>query len=276
MLGRPTITAAVLLGLAAILLLFFVAFKFGQFSVVRRVGSTKFSALDQPVSDETDPMKLRVAADFLEPDSSNPDKRWVEILSWKPRILLYHNILTKQQCDRIVAFSEPKVSRSSVVGGDGKPVVNMARTSSGYFVVGDDANDEVMKLLESRIAEWTHLPVENGEAFYVLRYEVGQQYVPHTDFFDESNEAQRVHQIGPAGNRVATVITCLRSPDGGGETTFPHVKIDVPCRTGNAVLFWDSLPNALSDPTTLHGGKPVTNGTKWAMTKWIRPRKFGF
>jgi hypothetical protein len=34
-----------------------------------------------------------------------------------------------------------------------------------------------------QIEDWTRLPQQNGEAFYVLRYDVGQQYKPHVDFF---------------------------------------------------------------------------------------------
>jgi len=41
----------------------------------------------------------------------------------------------------------------------------------------------VLRDLERRIAEFTHLPVENGESFYLLRYNVGEKYVPHMDYF---------------------------------------------------------------------------------------------
>jgi hypothetical protein len=44
----------------------------------------------------------------------------------------------------------------------------------------------ILRDLERRIAEWTHLPVENGESFYLLRYNVGEKYVPHYDFFGGS------------------------------------------------------------------------------------------
>jgi len=270
--GRPVATAGILLALAAVFLLFFVAFKFGQFSVPFQ--KTPSRTNDNPAGHADDALGLRVNADLLVEDKTNPSKRWVEVLSWQPRIILFHNIISKAEADHMVTVAEPKVSRSSVVGANGQPVVNQARTSSGYFVLGPDAQDPVFKALEQRIADWTHLPVENGEAFYVLRYEVGQQYVPHTDFFDETSAAQKQHQIGAAGNRIATVITCLRSPEEGGETTFPAANINVPCVTGNAILFWDATPDSTSDPRTLHGGKPVIKGTKWAMTKWLRPRAF--
>lgn len=39
------------------------------------------------------------------------------------------------------------------------------RTSSGHFL--KRGQDEVVKLLEERIADWTRLPMENGEPFHV-------------------------------------------------------------------------------------------------------------
>jgi prolyl 4-hydroxylase len=40
-----------------------------------------------------------------------------------------------------------------------------------------------------RLADLTMLPPENGEAIQVLRYEIGQYYRPHHDFFaDEINK----------------------------------------------------------------------------------------
>lgn len=44
------------------------------------------------------------------------------------------------------------------------------RTSSGYFL--RRGQDDIITRLEHRIAEWTRLPVENGEPFHVLHYQV--------------------------------------------------------------------------------------------------------
>jgi len=213
------------------------------------------------------------------PDEGSPDqeegkKRWIEQISWSPRVFLFHHFLSQEECDEIIEFSKPKISRSEVVGANGQPVVDSARTSSGYFIMAEDARRALVREVERRIAEWTHLPVENGEAFYVLRYQVGQRYVPHTDFFDDSNNAEIQNQIGAPGNRMATVLTCLKSPDEGGETEFPQAGIKIPCTAGNAILFWDMNPDVSVDHRSLHGGLPVLKGEKWAMTKWIRIRKF--
>ncbi len=39
--------------------------------------------------------------------------------------------------------------------------------------------------IEEKIAEWTHLPAENGEPIQILRYIDGQKYDAHWDWFDD-------------------------------------------------------------------------------------------
>ena len=43
---------------------------------------------------------------------------------------------------------------------------------------------------------------------------------------------------------------------------------------GDALLFFSLLPNATTDPLSLHGSCPVIQGEKWSATKWIRVRSF--
>eukprot|EP01128_Nolandella_sp_AFSM9_P009214 TRINITY_DN5837_c0_g1_i1.p1 TRINITY_DN5837_c0_g1~~TRINITY_DN5837_c0_g1_i1.p1 ORF type:complete len:298 (+),score=70.70 TRINITY_DN5837_c0_g1_i1:46-894(+) len=243
---------------ALVVSLFFITFFLG------RLGSSPNGLVDPPQANR----------EVLSHNPSDSEKRWIETISWSPRVFVYHNMISKEDAAYVVQLATPKVERSTVVGRDGKPAVDNARTSSGVFVMGEWAKDPIFAKIEDIIAQWTHLPPENGEAFYVLRYDVGERYVPHTDFFNANDPAQQQHQIGPSGNRVATVVTCLQSPDEGGETYFPVIDKMVPCRTGSAVLFWDTTPNFEVDPRSQHGGNPVLAGQKWAMTKWIRPRPF--
>jgi prolyl 4-hydroxylase len=74
------------------------------------------------------------------------------------------------------------------------------------------------------------------------------------------------------GQRVATILMYLNTPDGGGATTFPDVGLEVTPVKGNAVFFTYDRPHP--DTKTLHGGAPVTAGIKWAATKWLRERRF--
>lgn len=66
-------------------------------------------------------------------------------------------------------------------------------------------HDEVIADIERRIAEWTHVPIENGEGIQVLRYQVGQKYEPHMDAFSDAFNTEE----SKGGQRVATVLMYL-------------------------------------------------------------------
>lgn len=187
------------------------------------------------------------------------------ILSWSPRIFYYPGFASEAECDRVVELGKDKVSRSKVVGDDGG-VVSNDRTSYGVFLSAEN-DDPVIQALAKRISLWSQLPEENGEAFYLLRYNNGQEYKPHWDYFSQGH-------FGGEGNRAATVLTYLSDVEEGGETIFPEADLKVNPKKGDAILFWNMHPNGTVDQRSLHGGLPVLKGTKWCLTKWIRQSKY--
>ena len=193
----------------------------------------------------------------------------VEVLSWSPRIFQWHGFLTDEECDYLIGIGEPTLERS-LVAGKGSSDTSDARTSTGTFL--KVRNDAIVRGIEDRIAQWTMLPPQYGESFYLLKYEIGQQYTPHHDYF----EGEATPFIGEAGNRVATVLMYLNVPEEGGETVFPEVGLSISPKRGDAVLFYDYTPEGKPDPKSLHGGNPVKKGVKYCCTKWIRMRNYPF
>lgn len=193
-----------------------------------------------------------------------------EVLSWDPRVSLKKGFLSEDECDYIIKLGESKLSRSTVVGDNGKSVVDNYRTSDGTFF-HKEMNDPVLQLIEDKIASWTHIPSENGEVFYLLRYKIGQEYKPHTDWYLDSGPDKEY--FNGQGNRIATVLMYLSDVEQGGETFFPRADLSIKPSKGDAILFWNLKPDGLPDLNSLHGGKPVIKGTKWCMTKWIRQKK---
>src|SRR3546814_8509572 len=87
-------------------------------------------------------------------------------------------------------------------------------------VCSSDLNALVSRI-EARIARLLDWPVENGEAIQILRYGVGAQYKPHHDYFDPDWSGS----AGPlkrGGQRVASLVMYLNTPERGGTTTFPR------------------------------------------------------
>jgi len=205
----------------------------------------------------------------------DPTTPWIECISTAPRVYVYHNFLTPEECEEVIRVAGADVTRSLVVANKGGSTESEWRTSKGVFLTREYmTKSPLIRDIERKIAEWTQLPIENGEAFYLLRYDHGQQYKPHHDFFSTDESGKDF--IGDSGNRFATVLTYLHSPDEGGETSFPQKNIKVPAKAGDSLLFYDLHPSNDPDDDSLHAGLPVVKGVKWAMTKWIREQKTWF
>lgn len=185
-----------------------------------------------------------------------------------PNVALLHDLLSEQECERLIAMSAGKLTRSSVLdrrtGGD---QVSAVRTSAGtFFERGENA---IVTRLEQRIAALTGLPVEHGEPLQVLHYQPGNEYLAHHDWFDPADPGS-AEVLRNGGQRVITVIVYLNEVAAGGETRFPEIGLDIRPHRGSAVYFEYLNAAGDLDRRCLHAGVPVAQGEKWIATKWIR------
>ena len=199
------------------------------------------------------------------------DRRVSVLLSMaRPRIVVLGQLLSDEECDALIAAAQPRMARSLTVatqtGGD---EVSADRTSDGmFFQRGESA---LVQRIEERIARLVQWPIERGEGLQVLHYRPGAEYKPHYDYFDPA-EPGTPTLLRRGGQRVATVVMYLNTPERGGGTTFPDVFLEVAAQRGNAVFFSYERPHPSTQ--TLHGGAPVIAGDKWIATKWLREREF--
>ncbi len=198
--------------------------------------------------------------------------RTVNVLSVMkhPRVIVFGNLLSKEECQQLMDLAAPKLDRSRTVDrATGGEEVNDARTSDGMFFQRGEG--EFITKIEKRMAELMNWPYENGEGLQILRYGPGNRYEPHNDYFDPKDSGTPVI-LSRGGQRVATLIVYLQSPEKGGGTVFPDVGLEVAPIAGNAVFFSYNKPH--SSTKTLHGGQPIIQGEKWIATKWVRERVF--
>lgn len=79
----------------------------------------------------------------------------------------------------MLELASSHMSRSRVVSGKNGGEKD-ARTSYGAWLNGQYRDDTIAKI-EERIHDSVGIPLDFGEGIYVLRYEKGQKYDPHTD-----------------------------------------------------------------------------------------------
>ncbi|KAJ0093452.1 hypothetical protein Patl1_25523 [Pistacia atlantica] len=175
---------------------------------------------------------------FLAPPSSiiNPSK--VKQISWKPRAFVYEGFLTDLECDHLISLAKSELKRSAVADNlSGESKLSEVRTSSGMFI--GKGKDAIIAGIEDKISTWSFLPKgapytedalhfsslffllfgENGEDIQVLRYEPGQKYDAHYDYF-----ADKIN-IARGGHRIVTVLMYLTDVAKGGETVFPNAEV---------------------------------------------------
>lgn len=198
--------------------------------------------------------------------------RKVHILQnmYNPRVVVFGNLLSDEECDELIGLARPRLARSlTVATKTGGEEVNEDRTSSGMFF--QRGENDVVRKLEARIARIVNWPEENGEGLQILHYRPGAEYKPHYDYFDPK-EPGTPTILKRGGQRVATIVMYLGEPEKGGGTTFPDAHLEVFPKRGHAVFFSYDRPH----PSTksLHGGAPVLAGEKWIATKWLREHRF--
>ena len=187
-----------------------------------------------------------------------------------PRVVVFGNLLSDEECEAIIAAASPRMQRSLTVDNQsGGEAVNDDRTSNGMFFQRGEL--DLISRIEARIARLLGWPTENGEGLQVLHYRPGAEYKPHYDDL-APNEPGTPTILTRGGQRVGTLVMYLNEPARGGGTTFPDVGLQIVPRRGNAVFFSYDRPDPATK--TLHGGAPVLEGEKWIATKWLREREF--
>jgi len=192
----------------------------------------------------------------------NPLKE--EILHIKPRIVIYHKVMTEAEISKMKELAVPKLHRSGVfsVSAAGNAYTDY-RTSQSAWI--DDAEDPLIARLSQRAKAMTNLTLDTVEMFQVLNYGIGGHYEPHFDFARPNEIAFDAYR----GNRIATVIYYMSDVNAGGRTVFNTIGVGSPPERGSCIVWFNLLHNGEGDYKTKHAGCPVLSGNKWVVNKWF-------
>lgn len=181
-------------------------------------------------------------------------------------IFMLENFIDQAACDSLIELIDENCQPSPIFEAEGYD--SQYRNSSTCNLLRWDPR---VKAVDDGIASLLGLAPEFGETVQGQRYEVGQQFKQHADFFFiDQPYWPEVAKHG--GQRTWTAMVFLNEPEGGGATTFPTLGISVAPQRGK-LLAWnnmnrDGAPNIM----TMHEGTTVTEGRKYIVTKWFRER----
>ena len=180
-------------------------------------------------------------------------------------IFVVRDFLDPDECAGMIALIDSNRVPSRLLAPSGDPEF---RTSESCNL---DPTDELVQRVETKLTALTGIDPALGETIQGQRYDVGQQFKPHTDYFhDHQAYWQVMDRTG--GQRTWTAMIFLNTPGGGGHTYFEHAAVKATPRAGN-LLIWNNLQaDGTGNPYSLHQGMKVTEGVKYIITKWHRER----
>ncbi|MDZ4308152.1 2OG-Fe(II) oxygenase [Allopontixanthobacter sp.] len=137
-----------------------------------------------------------------------------------------------------------------------------------------DAGEPAVEELERRLLALSGIEARFGEPVQGQRYDVGQEFKPHTDYFAPGGRDYDTY-CSVAGQRSWTFMVYLSEVASGGGTRFKALgKIFRP-ETGKLLCWNNRLADGSVNPNTLHHGMKVRKGLKYVITKWYREKPWG-
>ena len=176
------------------------------------------------------------------------------------------NFLDPAGCATMIGLIEENCEPSSIFEAEGYG--SDYRNSSSCNLLRWDPR---VKLVDDAIADLLGLAPEYGETVQGQRYELGQQFRQHADFFFiDQPYWPEVEKNG--GQRTWTAMVFLNEPEGGGATSFPQLGLNIAPERGKLLAWNNMCPNGAPNLMTMHEGTTVTAGRKYIVTKWFRER----
>lgn len=183
-------------------------------------------------------------------------------------MFILRDFLDERECAAFIGMIDANRKPSRLMSDKADPTYRTSETCNL------DPKDALVQHLEGKFTAVLGMNSKYSEYVQGQRYAVGQQFKPHHDYLDTSEEYWfKQEKVG--GQRTWTAMVFLNVPEKGGETYFPKVDLKIPPRRGSLVT-WNNL-DAGGEPNraTIHQGMPVLAGLKYIITKWYRERPWG-
>jgi len=194
-------------------------------------------------------------------------KKGVRIFYPFTQIYTLDNVLTEDECDQLMGMIDNSLRPSTVSDETDSCQVSDYRTSKTadlhYF------DNPLYLELDRRIVKCIGIPSFQGEIMQAQKYEPGQYYKEHWDFFMPTTKEYKIY-CEWMGQRTWTSMVYLNDVEEGGETYFKHLKLRITPKKGMLVAWNNLYRNGLPNLKTMHEACPPISGNKYVITKWFR------
>ena len=189
--------------------------------------------------------------------------------STKAEIFQLRDFASNALCHRLIALIE----------ADRRPSTLADAGEDRYFRTSEtcdlDANAPAVGELEKLLFELNGIDPAHGEPLQGQRYDVGQEFKPHCDYFNRGGQDWDKY-CSVAGQRTWTFMLYLNDVEAGGATRFKAVGKTFQPETGKLLCWNNRRSDGRENPNTIHHGMKVRKGVKYVITKWYREREWGW
>ncbi|OYW47445.1 MAG: oxygenase [Novosphingobium sp. 12-63-9] len=183
-------------------------------------------------------------------------------------LFILRDFLSPAECASLVARIERERRPSTIADANGDYAF---RTSETCDLPMDDPE---VSVLDEKLSALSGIARTFGEPIQGQRYEVGQEFKAHTDYFDpHGGDFARYCTV--SGQRTWTFMVYLNAPDAGGATRFKVIDKLIQPEQGKLVCWNNRRPDGTINPATLHHAMKVRKGLKYVITKWYREKPWG-
>jgi prolyl 4-hydroxylase len=194
----------------------------------------------------------------------NPPAKLRKFDTDKVDLYTLDDFLSVQECDRLIAVINLHLRPSTVTIENTEKTFRTSKTCDLSLL-----KSPVAFSTDEKIARTLGIRLKYSEGIQAQRYDVGQQFKAHTDYF-EPGTGEYQQFAAERGNRTWTFMVYLNEGMQGGGTRFHKINHTFAPKKGQAVI-WNNLnPDRTPNAATLHSGEPVLAGHKVIITKWFR------
>jgi prolyl 4-hydroxylase len=179
------------------------------------------------------------------------------------------DFMTARQCDDVAALIAEHLRPSTVTLPNTDRYFRTSSTCDLSLI-----HSAVVAALDERISQTLGIRLAYSEGIQGQRYQVGEEFKAHTDFFEPGTDEYREHAT-KQGNRTWTFMVYLNEDMEGGGTRFAVIGKTFQPRKGRALIWNNLYPDGTPNYDTLHSGMPVVRGHKIIITKWFREKGTG-
>jgi len=191
-----------------------------------------------------------------------------KVMCAEPNIEHITGLLDPMECSHLAALSMPHLKPSQVISDQPGGAASGGRTSEGMNY-HHGLRDIVVTNVIRRLCAIAGCDFSQTEALTVLMYIPGAEYQVHPDYFSAETVGGE-QQLENGGQRFKTFVCYLNEVGGGGQTEFPDLGIKVDPEPGSVVYFDNADEQGNPYLKSRHAGLPVTAGSKWISTLWLR------